>query len=84
MDSAPYSFNRRLVIQGVDVLWLLYAVFSIAIVIALMAVLAVAAGHNKPVAKVLHPRKFDVERMSQDEERGKAWSSGASWPGNYV
>lgn len=85
MDFAPHSSNRRLVINGVDVLCLLYAVCSVAIIITLMAVLAAAAVYNKPVVKILHPRKFNVERMSlQDEGRGGGSSTGVSWPGNYV
>jgi hypothetical protein len=85
MDSAPHSFNRRLVVHGVDILCLLYIVCSVALVITLMAVLAVAAVYNKPVVQILHPRKFDVGRMSlQDQDRGGGSSSGVSWLGNYV
>lgn len=84
MDSEPHTFNRRLVIHGVDVLSLLYVVCSVAIVITLMAVLAVAAVYKKPVVRVLHPRRFDVESMTQDEEKGRGSSTGVSWPGNYV
>jgi hypothetical protein len=85
MDSAPHRFNHRLVIDGVDVLCLLYAACSIAIVFTLVSVLTAAAVHNKPVVKILHPRKFDVESMSlRDEERGGGSSSGVSWSRNCV